>query len=210
MRRIKALLVILLGLGLLTACGGIPIEFDLLKFIPDQYKRGSFGTEILKDLDEGEEAKEEEVVVQLPEEDEDEDGEPDGITIEFTPPENLPKLPVGVSFDFAVRVDYRITCVENPSGTIAVALYLADSPPPFREEWLLSSASAELEGAEGSFTAAIKGNLSKEQLEAVRQGKVVLGMEARLVLSGKKGEGCTSEIQGEYEIERAKVRFTLF
>ena len=197
----KALALLLIGGAVLLAgCGALPVTVDLL---PALQSSGSASGSLSQPLNlpPGSELGDlEGKTLWLPDQ--------EGLAVSYEVPA-LPAEPASLEFDYAVRLDYAVTCVDGLRGQATASLYLSGESPPW---------DAPLEGAEASVALKPEGSLrleghtslTPEQIDAVLSGKVVLGLRLEFRdLEGTVSESCTPEIEGAYQIERAvlKIRF---
>ena len=199
-RKALSLLLMIGGAVLLAGCGALPITVDLKPTLEKSgADRGSF-TEALNLPPGTNLGSLSEVSFELPDE--------NGLEVRFEVPD-LPARPAGLELDYAVRLDYQIACVDGLGGQARASAYLAGESPPWEAPLEGAEASAEL-APEGSLRLEGQASLTPEQIDAVLSGKVVLGLKLEFRdLKGTVREGCTPEISGSYQIERAliKIRF---
>ena len=194
-------LLLIGGAILLAGCGAVPLTVDLSPILQKaEAAQGSFSQPLsvppgtkLDGLD-GQ-------TFFIPSE--------EGLAVSFEVPD-LPKTPTSMTFEYAARVDYTLTCVENLEGELTARAFLAGESPPWNTPIEGSEVRIPLQ-SEGHLNLEGTAWLSPEQLQAVLSGKVVLGLQLSLESpSGVVLDNCTPEIQGTYKIERAVLKIQFF
>ncbi len=199
---VKHLFLLSLLALVMAACGPLPVTIDLLPTLKQNgYDHGSFsetvavapGTE-LTDQD-----------LKLPDE--------NGYAFTFQVP-NLPATPSSLVLNYEVELGYQVACIDNLAGQIQAQIYLAG---PSADLWAnpLKGASV-LATIRNQDTLTLKGQagLSQDQIDAVLNGSLVLGIE--LKTEGLSGQASTDAaciqdgetqvtISGEYQIKQAVI-----
>ena len=194
------LLPLLALVFLLAGCGTLPIKIDLLPTLKNYgYDQGSFsktfeaqsGATLTEDLE-----------FRLPDD--------TGYSFTFEVPE-LPATPASMALNYKINIGYQIECIEGLTGEIAAQVYLSGEPSKLWDSPLEGATTRIAIQDRGDLNLEGKTFLTQEQLEAVLNGSLVLGIELKTEnLSGKVRDGCSQvEISGQYSIKQAiiEIRF---
>lgn len=195
--------LLLAALALAAAgCGPLPVTIDLLPVLEEKgYDQQPFSEAVrtapgtaLSDL-----------LLRIPDE--------NGYALTFPLPD-LPASPTSLVLDYRADLEYQIGCIDNLGGEIEAQVFLAG---PSSDLWTQPLEGARVQ-AEIRYhdTLTLKGraSLTQDQLDAVLQGSLVLGVEFRT--SGLSGQASNDPaclrngevevtVSGNYQIERAVI-----